>query len=203
MKTPDPNHSMQYGPLGSQEDGSRQNEQTPSRDLEPLDALLAEEAAPERPVETEFNDERLYTDEFIRANENASRSLILGFLGFSFLATSLFAWFIFSQPQEEQQQDDAPGFPAAPLQVPSSPPAQIPDVQLDSPSPGSSSPSVPGTVSSPTDESQAPPLVFPASPASPPPSDELAAPSVSTPQDNESAAPFGEGTVPPPPPIAP
>lgn len=204
MKTPDPNHSTQYGPLDSQAERAYQHEQI-SEDLDPLNVLLAEEAEPE------INDERLYTDEFIRANENASRSLMLGFLGIALLVTSLFAWFIFSQPQDSPQEENS-DVPSSPIRVPSSPPSQIPDLQLDSPDSNQTVPPPGASEAQPNGGAQDPPLVFPATPDQPssvspsesatPQAPSTQTPSTQTPSTQETEESLPEGIVPPPPPLS-
>ncbi len=63
--------------------------------------------------------ERLYSDNFIRENENASRLLLLSFLGTALIGTSVFAWFVFSRPNREPN-------PVPPPQL-SVPPSALPD----------------------------------------------------------------------------
>lgn len=184
MQTPDPNRPIQYDPADTFDDDPAEMSHAPP-DLDPLDALLSEESSSEK------DDERLYTDEFIRANESASRSLFLGFLGIALLATSLLAWFILSQPQNE------PEVPQSPVTVPDVPPDNIPDLRLDSDSPAQDTPVSPEGLNQ-TDK----PLVFPANPATPSEN------SSSESEDPNQAEPkpipaLPEGTVPPPPPVKP
>ena len=154
MKTPDPDGSLNYGQ--ADELDRELNNRSTTRGSDPLNTLLKDE------FDREIDDERLYTDEFIRANENASRSLFLGFLGIALLGTSLFAFFVISQPEEEERTPSpesiqVPSIPTAP--IPINPTPAIPTVPLNP------NPSVPSNSTNPPQS----PLVFPVNPANPNP----------------------------------
>lgn len=143
------------------------------QEADPLNALLTENFS------AETDDERLYTDEFIRANENASRSLFLGFLGIAFLGTSVFAWFILAQPNADEIELEQP------VSVPSLPSAPEPNINGGQPI------VPPPQVSTPVPESEQfqSPLVFPVTPVTP---------DAVTPSSQNPSA----DSVPPPPPAA-
>lgn len=218
MKTPDPNHSMKYSPPSNEEADNAQPVEG-NQALDPLDTLLAEEAeasgtllvtdVPSQDAleQTDPDDERLYTDEFIRANENASRSLFLGFLGLALLATSLIAWLLLSSDQQDTPREETP----EPVVVPSAPPSEIPDLRLDAvPIDPTGPDTTPQSGESPlSDESPQAPLVFPVQPTTP--SDQQVAPNTTEPNTIEGTSEstpdtipaLPDGAVPPPPPINP
>lgn len=206
MTSPDPNQSIQYDPPINPEDEVH-SETELSQD--PLASLLAEERendeeqglSDEEPGlldEVQYladeeqlfiDEERLYTDEFIRANENASRTLFLGVLAGALLVTSAFAWFVLSQPGE-QPREESP----SPVSVPSSPPENIPDLQLDS------VPANPTDIVPPSSPQPDPTLVFPATPVTPEPSSPG---TTQQPETDPPPASLNNESVPPPPPINP
>jgi hypothetical protein len=150
------------------------------------------------PVDAEIDEERLYTDAFIRANENASRSLFLGFLAIALLGTTLAAWFVLSQKPPKPVQPS----PSDPLQVPQPPGIQpgIEQPNLDLPQPPVGVPQNPGTSfpgTAPIPNSSGVPGQTPATgvPSQSIPSDR----GVVQPQGSPVIVPGG-GTPPPPPP---
>lgn len=151
---------------------------------DPMNAIL------DQTFQDEIDNERLYTDEFIRANENASRSLFLGFLGAALLGTSLVAWFILSQPDDPVQPTPDP--------VLSVPPTAIPNLDPNVPSPGSV-PNQPTNVP-PGGNVQTP--VFPVAPINPVAPNGDTSGTSSTPSPSPSSL-LPEGVVPPPPPVVP
>ena len=153
MKMPDPDPSINYGQPEEKITGELVRNPEIDQDVDPLNMLLTENLPPE------IDNERLYTDEFIRANENASRSLFLGFLGISLLGTSLFAWFILSKPKTNELEPLEP-----PSVVPSTPLSPEPNINQTQPIfPPTQIP----TQSSPNLQQPQSPLVFPVTPVPP------------------------------------
>ncbi|MCM1981441.1 hypothetical protein [Lyngbya confervoides] len=154
-----------------------------------MSVLLREDAA------VEPDEERLYTDEFIRANEKASRSLFLGFLGLALLGTAVVAWFVLSN----SSQDDPEAPSEQPVQVPAPPPVDFnleqSPVTIPSPVPGAPVESGDQPVNS------TQPPVFPANPpdssTSLPQSSPIPGGPVPSPQPDAQP----EGTLPPAPPV--
>lgn len=146
-----------------------------------VDRALQEESAQEQDMGG-IDHERLYSDDFIRANENASRLLLLGFLGTALVGTSIFAWFVLSQP------NDTPEPPPSPTL--SVPPAEVPSFNPDNP-PSQPAPQPPSN-SDPNNSLSQPPL-FPATPTNP----DSKVPGTPA-SEGETLIP--EGVVPPPPP---
>jgi hypothetical protein len=183
MKTPDSDPAIHYGQSDAIDGESIQKDDV-RRGADPLSILLTENLSPDT------DSERLYTDEFIRANEKASRSLFLGFLGTALLGTSLFAWFILSQPKTDQIEDsqepvsvpsDSQIYPPdsdfnSPQLAPSpqvNPPPQLTPLPQPDPSPQVNPPPQAPISNPPNAESPQSPLVFPIDPvipdSSPPP----------------------------------
>ena len=179
MKTPDPNQPRNYG-QPEQITGELIQNDDERQEVDPLNVLLTDN------LPAESDDERLYTDEFIRANENASRSLFLGFLALSLLVTTLFAWFVLSRPQGNEGED----LREDPVTTPNGPLSPTPNVDI-APPPTTTSPSTPIAPPITDPSGSEAPLVFPVTPVTPN--------SGTAPSPNPNQTP-PESSVPPPPP---
>jgi hypothetical protein len=124
----------------------------PSSPLED-DALdfLAESLDSPDPEQTELSrvapdssrdEDRLYTDEFIRQNERSSRTMFLSFICAGVICAGVGVWYLVTRSQQPQ--------PTTPLQVP-----EQPSLTLPNSSPGATSlptkPLLPGQSLPPTD----------------------------------------------------
>ncbi len=72
------------------------------------------------------DEDRLYTDEFIRQNESESRLLLVSFVTAGLIMVGLGIWYVMSQGQSEPQ-------PPAPISVPEQPLAPLPGSELTPP----------------------------------------------------------------------
>jgi hypothetical protein len=176
MTQPDPDSSPEYNPYELFTEELDLDE----FDLEPpptSKTIATYSESAEVPFVTQDED-RLYTDELIRQNEMASRSLFLSVITAAIISVGLGLWYLLSQKPTPTPQ------PVAPLPVPEqpllAPPSLNTPVLPTVPAPSNQVPSlVPG------DSVNAPGNVLLPSPSLP-----------------SQASPRG-GTVPPPPPSAP
>jgi hypothetical protein len=177
MTQPDPDSSPEYNPYELFTEELDLDE----FDLEqapPPKAIATYQESAEAPFATQDED-RLYTDELIRQNEMASRSLFLSVITAAVISAGLGLWYLLSQKPASPPQ------PVAPLPVPQQPVLAPPG--LDTP--------VLPTV--PTPSNQTPSLV---------PGDSVNAPgSVPTPTPTlpSQVSPSGVGVPPLPPPPPP
>lgn len=119
------------------------------------------------------DEDRLYTDEFMRQNEMASRFLVLSVITAGAISVGLGCWYFYIQNQSKPSQN-------APLQVPTQPPA-LPFPTL-SPNPtNSTSPLPPGQTQPPSDSGILPNTIPDAKPTLPNPTSPNAAGSAVTP----------------------
>ncbi len=98
---------------------------------------------PEEPSNDLQDEDRLYTDEFMRQNEQASRFLLWSVLFAGAISIGIGGWYLFTRTPSQSQ-------PAAPLQVPAQPPiAPLSSPNLNSPllptSPNSPGQKIPAT----------------------------------------------------------
>lgn len=178
MTQPDPDSSPEYNPyeLFTEELDldAFDLEQTP-----PPRTITSPPASTETPFATQDED-RLYTDELIRQNEMASRSLFLSVIAAAIISVGIGLWYLLSQKPTPQT--------VAPLPVPEQP-AFAPPI---APSQIAPSPIVPSIPTNPSN--QIPPLA---------PTDSGVVPGglpTSKPTFPTQTSPSGE-TVPPPPPL--
>jgi hypothetical protein len=175
MTQPDPDSSPEYNPY-----------ELFTEELD-LDAFELEQTSPPRTItsppastETPFanqDEDRLYTDELIRQNEMASRSLFLSAIAAALISVGIGLWYLLSQKPAPTPQ------PVAPLPVPEQPAFAPPIV------PSPIAPSIPTNPSN-----QVPPLN---------PTDSGVVPGglpTQKPTFPSETSPSGE-TVPPPPPL--
>jgi hypothetical protein len=144
MTQPDPNASPEYDPY----ELFTEELDLDAFDLEPTSAQTSKAIAathPE-PAEDPFatqDEDRLYTDELIRQNEMASRSLFVSAIAAAAISASLGLWYLLSQKPTPTPQ------PVAPLPVPQQPVLTPPDLNIPviptvpTPSSNPSSPQVP------------------------------------------------------------
>lgn len=175
------------GPTLSHE-SHESHESNPESSQDPITVSL------DQTFQDEIDDERLYTDAFIRANENASRSLFLGFLGAALLGTSLIAWIVLSQSDQPTQPATEPRLPVPAEAIPNLDPNSNPNDLI----PGSQRPNN----SSPGAETQPP--IFPVNPINPAvPNNDSTGTTLSpqlSPRPESSPLLVPEGTLVPPPP---
>jgi hypothetical protein len=105
------------------------------------DEVIAEDAG--EPAYSLQDEDRLYTDEFMRQNEQASRFLLLSVIGAGLISIGIGGWYLFSQNRSQPQQN-------VPLQVPEQPPVTPLPSFNNSPS-LPNMPSAPGQKLPPTD----------------------------------------------------
>jgi hypothetical protein len=182
MTQPDPDSSPEYNPyeLFTEELDldAFDLEQTPPRTIAAHPDSTSTPDSTDPPFATQDED-RLYTDELIRQNEMASRSLFLSALAAALISGGIGLWYLLSQKPTPQT--------VSPLPVPEQPAFAPPIV----PSPTAPSPIVP---SIPNPSNQIPPLA---------PSDSGVMPGGLPTQKSTfptQTSPSGE-TVPPPPPL--
>jgi hypothetical protein len=182
MTQPDPDSSPEYNPyeLFTEEldlDAFDLEQTPPPRTIAAHQEPTSTAASTETPFATQDED-RLYTDELIRQNEMASRSLFLSVIAAAVISVGIGLWYLSQKPTPQI---------VAPLPVPEQPAFAPPIV----PSPIAPSPIVP---SIPNPSNQIPPLA---------PTDSGVVPGglpTQKPTFPTQTSPSGE-TVPPPPPL--
>jgi hypothetical protein len=186
MTQPDTDSSPEYNPyeLFTEEldlDAFELEQTPPPRTIATHQESTSPPASTETPFATQDED-RLYTDELIRQNEMASRSLFLSTIAAAIISVGIGLWYLFSQKPTPTPQ------PVAPLPVPEQP-VFAPPIAPSSIAPSPIVPSIPTTPSN-----QIPPLA---------PTDSGIVPGglpTSKPTVPTQTSPSGE-TVPPPPPL--
>jgi hypothetical protein len=128
MTQPDPDSSKEYDPYELF---------TEELDLESFDL----EQPPPDVIDTEASlstpdEDRLYTDELIRQNESASRSLFLSAIVAALISAGIGLWYLLAQ------QKPTPPTPA-PLPVPEQPPVGLPPELLSPSAPNAPNPNLP------------------------------------------------------------
>jgi hypothetical protein len=180
MTQPDPDSSPEYNPyeLFTEEldlDAFDLEQTPPPRTIAAHQESTSTAASTEPPFATQDED-RLYTDELIRQNEMASRSLFLSVIAAAVISVGIGLWYLSQKPTPTPQ-------PVAPLPVPEQPAFAPPIV------PSPITPSIPTNPSN-----QISPLA---------PTDSGVVPGglpTSKPTFPTQTSPSGE-TVPPPPPL--
>jgi hypothetical protein len=188
MTQPDPDSSPEYDPYELFTEELDLDEFGLESTAAPAVGAIATHAeAVETPFVTQDED-RLYTDELIRQNEMASRSLFLSVITAALISVGIGLWYLLSQKPTPPPQ------PVAPLPVPTQPALIPPDLNIPV------IPTVPTSPSNPPSNpssNQLPPL---------PPSDSVTVPGNTVIPNNPNLSsptnPSG-GIVPPPPPSAP
>lgn len=188
MTQPDPDSSQGYDPY----ELFTEELDLDSFDLEQAPLEAKSEAIAESPFSMQDED-RLYTDELIRQNEMASRSLFLSVLAAAVISVGIGLWYLLTQQKPTPQ-------PTAPLPVPEQPIVPSPGLStpivpltpLPSPTVSPTVPgSLPGGLPSPNNSTR---------PAQPSPGGTVVPP---TNRPNSSVQPSPSGAVvPPPPPTA-
>ncbi len=145
-----------------------------------IQALFAEEfdqddqAAMDEAAEAARDEDRLYTDEFMRQNEMASRFLLLSVITAGAISVVLGCWYMYVQNQAQPSQN-------APLQVPVQPPASPFPALSPNPTNFSTPPLAPGRTQPPSDSGILPNTIPDAKPTLPNPTAPNAAGSAVTP----------------------
>lgn len=181
MTHPDPTSSPEYDPYEFFKDElGRSFEQ----ELDQQTIEMIKE--PEFPVQAEdhsySDDDRLYTDEFMRQNEMASRFLLLSVLAAGLISSGIAIWFLMARNQAQPQVQ-----PNAPLQVPAQPPLSSPLPSLNLNSPALPTAPLPSNTGAPANSGLAPQAPTSGTPATLP---------TSQPNSQQGVG----ATVPPPPP---
>jgi hypothetical protein len=121
MTKPDPSSPLEDDALDFLAESLEPQEQTP---------VQGTEASPY----TAKDEDRLYTDDFIRQNESAARFLFLSVLGAGMICIGVGIWYVMSRNQTQPEQ-------STPLQVPVQPSfAPLPPLKPNPPLPGQFAP---------------------------------------------------------------